>query len=155
MSGFLCDIYLVNIQFLFKVPNKTASTHLWAHRSAMAKNPAFADLFKQASKASPSAITPLTVPVIKVSLSAFSDLLKFLYYGQVECLNYPGDFAISERPSFKSGQVKDAQCWHPLDQSAHLSSKPVTWQKLLDAVNVCQVDALWQRPGSARQTSTR
>ncbi|KAF9301637.1 hypothetical protein BGZ74_006464 [Mortierella antarctica] len=142
MSGFLCDVYSVDTQFVFKVPNKASSTRLWAHRSVLVKYPAFDDLLKQASKASPSAMGPLTVPVTRVSLAAFAALLKFLYCGQVERLNYPGDFAISERPSFRSGHVKDAHRWHPLDLGTPLSAETVTWHELLDAAEVYRVDAL-------------
>ncbi|KAG0028171.1 hypothetical protein BGZ81_004952 [Podila clonocystis] len=142
MSEFLCDIYSVDTQFIFKTPSKSSSTRLWAHRSVLAKYPEFADLLKQSSNASPSVMGPLTVPVTKVSLAAFAALLKFLYCGQVERLNYPGDFAISERLSFRSGQVKDAHRWHPLDPGTPLNTEPVTWQELLDAAEVYKVDAL-------------
>ncbi|KAG0099278.1 Integrator complex subunit 2 [Podila epicladia] len=81
-------------------------------------------------------------PVIKVSLSAFAALRKFLHRGQVKSLNFPGDFAISGRPSFQGRQVKNVHHWHPPSQGTQMSVKPVTWQKLLAAANVCQVDAL-------------
>ncbi|KAG0031329.1 hypothetical protein BGZ82_007032 [Podila clonocystis] len=142
MSEFLCDIYSVDTQFVFKTPSKSSSTRLWAHRSVLFKYPEFADRLRQASNASPSVMGPLTVPVTKVSLAAFAALLKFLYCGQVELLNYPGDFAISERPSFRSGQVKDAHRWHPLDPGTPLNAEPMTWQELLDAAKVYKVDAL-------------
>ncbi|KAG0088034.1 hypothetical protein BGZ92_006690 [Podila epicladia] len=154
-SGFLCDIYSVDTQFVFKVPNKASSTRLWAHRSILVKYPAFDDLLKKASKVSPSTMGPLTVPVTRVSLAAFAALLKFLYCGQVERLNYPGDFAISEQPSFRSGHVKDTHRWHPLDLSTPLSAETVTWKELMDAAEVYKVDALRAHCEMAIKAETR
>lgn len=62
----------------------------------LTKYPAFDFLIKQASFANPKAgLEPLKVVMTKVSLAAFTMLLKYIYLQDVQRHNYPDQFAIS------------------------------------------------------------
>ncbi|KAG0347796.1 hypothetical protein BG005_011897 [Podila minutissima] len=147
MSALLCDIYSVDTQIVFGSTRAQKEISLWAHRTILSKFPAFDALIKQASIANRDTILgPLTLTVTKVSLPVFATLLRFLYVGEVQRLNFPEHFAIcrsnwwGERNS-TSGS-KDRHLWQPLDLNTPLSVEPVTWEELLDAATIYKLDAL-------------
>ncbi|KAI9241247.1 MAG: hypothetical protein BYD32DRAFT_406324 [Podila humilis] len=160
MSMLLQDVYSVDTEFVFKSDSSAPYIRLWAHRSILAKYPAFEKAINQACFASArSAVGPIKVSVNKVSFATFAALLKFVYTGGVDRTGYPSDFAISKAPTPPqvlfggfgrdqppvtptAGGDKHMHRWHPLDVDTPLSDKPVTWQELLHAASVYGVDAL-------------
>ncbi|KAG0029645.1 hypothetical protein BGZ81_003572 [Podila clonocystis] len=149
MSSLLCDIYSVDTYFVFGPTRATAETCLWAHRTILAKYPAFDVLIKQALFAYPkTGAEPISMAVTKVSLAAFAALLNFMYTGEIQRINYPEHFAISKSAQWTattSGGYKDSHWWYSMDLGTPLSAEPVTWQELLDAATIYKVEALRAR----------
>lgn len=147
ISALLCDIYSVDTQIVFGSTRAKNEISLWAHRTILSKFPAFDALIKQASIANRDTILgPLKLTVTKVSLPVFATLLRFLYVGEVQRLNFPEHFAVcrsnwwGERNS--SSGSKDRHLWQPLDLTTPLSVEPVTWEELLDAATIYKLDSL-------------
>ncbi|KAG0088033.1 hypothetical protein BGZ93_010105 [Podila epicladia] len=146
VSALLCDIYSVDTQIVFGSAREENEISLWAHRTILAKFPAFYTLLKQASLANRNTFMgPLRLTVTKVSLSVFATLLRFLYVGEVQRHNFPEDFAITKSNWWGAGSDggnKDRHLWQPLDLDTPLSVEPVTWEELLDAATIYRIDVL-------------
>lgn len=159
MSAFLRDVYSVDTYFVFGPTRKAQENCLWAHRTVLAKYPVFDVLLKQASFSNSKAgLEPLKVTVTNVSFAVFAALLKFIYLGDIQRLNYPASFAISMSGVWSPtnlGGAKDAHRWHSMDLGTPLSKEPVTWQELHDAATIYKLEALRARCESALKTVSK
>ncbi|KAF9313522.1 hypothetical protein BG003_005096 [Podila horticola] len=143
MSAFLRDVYSVDTYFVFGPTRKAQKNCLWVHRTVLEKYPVF---------------DPLKVTVTNVSFAVFAALLKFIYLGDIQRLNYPASFAISMSGVWSPtnlGGAKDAHRWHSMDLGTPLSKEPVTWQELHDAATIYKLEALRARCESALKTVSK